>query len=129
MFTTKQQEKHRIRYIVRLLFYSFDAYMALSYFNCGYMININTDTGDVQYSILKEIEELIESLMVAYCIILFKSFLKATHLKKILEILTSKTPAIGIIFFSWVSQPEIVYYVIRHRFLCFLLLPAVDVSE
>ena len=91
--------------------------------------NINTDTGDVQYSILKEIQELIESLMVAYCIILFKSFLKATHLKKILEILTSKTPAIGIIFFSWVSQPEIVYYVIRHRFLCFLLLPAVDVSE
>ena len=36
--------------------------------------NINTATGDVQYSILKEIQELIESLMVAYCIILFKSF-------------------------------------------------------
>lgn len=80
MFITKQQEKHRIRYIVRLLFSSFDANMALSYFNCDSRSdvisydNINTDTGDVQYSILKEIQELIESLMVAYCIILFKSF-------------------------------------------------------
>ena len=44
--------------------------------------NINTATGDVQYSILKEIQELIESLMVAYCIILLKKFLKSNPCKE-----------------------------------------------